>query len=621
MRFLITYFLVLFLFTPLFSQVNTTYQSDVKYTPSLNDVWGYAANGREYALVGLRNAVNIQDVTDPANPIDLGSATGPASTWRDMKTFGSYAYVTNDTNGGILIIDLSNLPNALTASDWSYWNPPIADLGGGQLQNCHNLYIDEFGYCYLAGCNLNNGGIIYLDLFTTPGTPIYVDKGPNVYAHDVYTSNNKMYASEIWVGVVSIYDVSDKSNTDFVNSQSTPNTFTHNAWTGNNETVVYTTDERANAWTVAYDISDPLNIQELDRFRPLATEGTGVFPHNVHVLNDFLVISHYSDGVVIVDASVPSNLIEVGNYDTCDGNCSGAWGAYPFLPSGNILVSDINEGLFVLSPNYVRAARLHGNITDITTGATIFGATVTLNSSQANGESSDLSGDYKTGLAASGTYTVTISKAGYTSQTHTVVLTNGVITTLDVQLGELSLPVDLVSFEAELLKENVVQLDWSATADEAYVDFEIERSTDAKNFDKIYTQRAYSLFEEIKAFSYIDEDAPIGKVYYRIKLLSPDGEFSYTPVKTIENLASKNVFTVFPNPVNTDERLSVLLNSKLQNSTIEMQVFNSTGRMVDRVAIGEEGFVYNLNNYPSGIYLLNFKSNIGVIQTERLVVR
>ena len=62
--------------------------------------------------------------------------------------------------------------------------------------------------------------------------------------------------------------------------------------------------------------------------------------------------SYYCDGVTVVDASDPYNLQEVAYYDTSDsigGTYSGAWWAYPWLPSNNILVTDRQEGLHILS--------------------------------------------------------------------------------------------------------------------------------------------------------------------------------------------------------------------------------------------------------------------------------
>ena len=76
--------------------------------------------------------------------------------------------------------------------------------------------------------------------------------------------------------------------------------------------------------------------------------------HNLIIKDNYVYVSHYHDGLWIWDISNPSNPVVVGNYDTYlpDDHDSyrGAWGVYPLLPSGNILISDMQSGLFVLSP-------------------------------------------------------------------------------------------------------------------------------------------------------------------------------------------------------------------------------------------------------------------------------
>ncbi len=427
------------------AQLNMTYKSHVEYDEDLNDIWGYAApDGREYAIVGLREGVSIIDVTDTENPVIKGNAPGPSSTWRDIKTFGTYAYITNENSDGLLVIDLSNLPSDLTEDDYFYWAPSLPGLG--TLSSCHNIYIDEVGYAYLVGCNLNSGGMLYIDVFTTPGSPEYVAAGPSVYSHDIYVRDNLAYNSEINDGVFSVYDVSDKFNTIDLGDQSTPFDFTHNAWLSDDSNIIFTTDERQNAPVAAYDISDLNNIQELDQFVPLQTLGEGVIPHNVHVWNDWLIISYYTDGCIIVDGSNPDNMIEVGNFDTfipAGTGFSGAWGAYPFLPSGTVLVSDIENGCYILEPNYVRACWLEGNVTDLATNADIQGVTVEIETAELNQGSTGFDGNYKTGLAISGNYNVTFSHPLYLPLTTTATLENGVLTTLDVQLG--ALPTQVVN--------------------------------------------------------------------------------------------------------------------------------------------------------------------------------
>ncbi len=429
----------LFISNVMSAQLNMTYKSEVTYNEALNDIWGYAApDGREYALVGLRNGVSVVDVTDTENPEIKGYADGPSSTWRDMKTFGTFAYVTNETGDGLLVIDLSNLPNQLTDDDYWYWAPEIA---GQTLGSCHNIYIDEVGYAYLVGCEMNQGGPIYVDVFTNPGSPEFVALGPSVYAHDIYVRDNITYNSEIYVGAFTAYDVSDKLNTVTLGSQQTPFNFTHNAWLSDDSNFLFTTDEQADAPVGSYDVSDLNNIQEVDQFRPIETLGEGVIPHNVHVWNDWIIISYYTDGCIIVDGSRPSNLIEVANFDTfipASTGFSGAWGAYPFLPSGTVLVSDIGNGMYVLEPNYVRACWLEGNVTDINTGADISGVTVEIAADQANEGSTANDGFYATGIATSGTYDITFSHPAYESLTVPADLINGEVTILDVQLGALA---------------------------------------------------------------------------------------------------------------------------------------------------------------------------------------
>ena len=168
--------------------------------------------------------------------------------------------------------------------------------------------------------------------------------------------------------------------------QITPFEFTHNAWVSDDNNYAFTTDERANAYLTAYDVSDIGNIRETDRFRPLETEGENVIVHNTHYFNGFLVTSWYTDGVVIVDGSRPDNLVEVANYDTWDGpsgDFNGCWGAYPWLPSGNLLVSDIQSGLYVIGVDYKRACWLEGTVRNSETDQVIPNVNVNIQSAQA----------------------------------------------------------------------------------------------------------------------------------------------------------------------------------------------------------------------------------------------
>ncbi len=431
--------LAFFVSTSLIAQLNMTYVGQYTYNQNLNDVWGYTdANGKEYALVGLRNGVSVLDVSNPASPVQVGYAPGDQSTWRDIKVWGDYAYITCDQgDDGLMVMDLSNLPNGIS---YSFYRPGIT-LNGvtDTLNRAHNIWMDENGIAYIAGPNVSNRGVLFLDVATTPGTPIFLGAEDNAYAHDCYARGDTLYTADIYAGQFSIYDISDKANPIFLGSQTTPSLFAHNLWLSDNGQTLFTTDEKANAYVGAYDVSDPSNIVELDRFRPDSTLGQGVIPHNVHVWNDFLIVSYYTDGCILVDAARPHNLIEVGNFDTYfpqNSGFNGAWGAYPYFPSGLIAVSDIGNGVYLLQPNYVRACYLEGEVTDASNNNPINNANIEIQTTLVNA-SSDINGDYATGFATSGTYTVKYSALGYAPKIETVTLSNGVLTIKDVQLQPL----------------------------------------------------------------------------------------------------------------------------------------------------------------------------------------
>ena len=431
--------LLYFPFSNAQSILNMTQIANVDYDENCNDIWGYVDpdDGHEYAVLGTVLATAILDLEDPANPEEVAYIEGSLSTWRDMKQWGEYIYVTTDSGAdGLLIVNMSNAPDSIT---WEFWTPDLTvGLDTQPLEACHNIYIDEKGFAYLSGCNLSNEAVIILDIHTTPGTPVMVGASDIRYSHDNFARGDTLYSADIFGGVFSISDISDRTNPVELATQSTSFNFTHNIWPSTDGKYVFTTDERANAFVDAYDISDLENIKFLDSYRPKDTEGTGVIPHNTHYHpGGYLVTSWYTDGIIVIDANRPENLVKVANYDTNTDfteGFHGCWGAYPFLPSGLMLASDIENGLFVFGIDFVRASYLEGKITNSVTGTPINNADVEFLATDPNGANSDMIGIYRTGLAQAGTYDVVYSKPGYFPKTINVSIASGEVTIQDVQL-------------------------------------------------------------------------------------------------------------------------------------------------------------------------------------------
>jgi hypothetical protein len=154
-------------------------------------------------------------------------------------------------------------------------------------------------------------------------------------------------------------------------------------------------------------------------------------------MNDYVISSHYRDGLTIHDVSDPSNVILTGYFDSSPlsgSGFNGSWGAWPYLASGNMLIADIEEGLFIVGVTLERAARLEGTVTEFGTGTLLNDVIIEVIGAGLN-ENSDLFGDYATGTSEAGTYSVSFQKGGYITQTISgVSLVNGQTEVLDVEL-------------------------------------------------------------------------------------------------------------------------------------------------------------------------------------------
>ena len=181
-----------------------------------SDIWGWVdpVDGAEYALVGLNDGFACVDVSNPSNPVQQFYISDINSTWRDVKTWGNYAYVTTEANAGLLIVDLTDMTGN---TFWHVSNFVNTSGSSVEFTAAHNLYIDENGICYIFGASSNNGsnpsdGAIFLDVDANPINPVYLGEWDDEYIHDGMARGDTMYAGCINTGDLYIVDVSNKSN-------------------------------------------------------------------------------------------------------------------------------------------------------------------------------------------------------------------------------------------------------------------------------------------------------------------------------------------------------------------------------------------------------------------------
>lgn len=327
---------------------------------SASNIWEYLApDGREYAVIGLRNSTAVVDITDPANPVEVGSVTGFSSTWREVKTYGPFAYISTEASGqGMQILDLRDLPNSVSLAN---------TYTGGGLYTIHTLTIDvQNGYLYLNGSNLANGGLVILDVHTDPIHPIEVGRWSVRYVHDsqivTYPPNHPTYANRqigfLYTGTqgIDIVDVTNKSA--LVNLSHTTYSglaYSHQGWLTPGYQYIYQDDELdeqnnlvANMTTRIFDVSN-LSSPQLVGFYVAPNK---TIDHNLYMRGNYVYESNYRNGLQILDMTNATAPALAGYFDTYPGSNStafnGNWGNTPFLPSGHLILADIERGLFVL---------------------------------------------------------------------------------------------------------------------------------------------------------------------------------------------------------------------------------------------------------------------------------
>ncbi|MCH7489585.1 MAG: choice-of-anchor B family protein [Gemmatimonadetes bacterium] len=344
----------------------------------VSDIWGWTdpQTGREYALVGRTGGAAFVDITDPSAPRYLGFVEANRSGARDLKVYDDHLFFTGDGAGehGLVVFSLARLRDVRDPPETF---EPDATYDG--IASAHNLVIDtDAGFAYavgasgggetcggglhmvdirdplnptFAGCYTDTEGLIYPG--RTHDAQCVVYRGPD----DAYRGREICFASN--ETAIRIVDVTDKSNPIPLSTATYPGlSYVHQGWLTDDQRYFYLNDEldelvgqadRTRTLVLdVTDLDDPLVIGQY--FGP-----DGATDHNLYVKGDRMYQANYQAGLRVIDISDRENPVEIGFFDTTpyDGNppgFNGAWTAYPFFESGTVIVSSMNEGLFLLAP-------------------------------------------------------------------------------------------------------------------------------------------------------------------------------------------------------------------------------------------------------------------------------
>lgn len=330
-------------------------------------IYGWTApSGREYTVIGLRNGNSVVDITNPTAPVQINHIPGPTSDWHENVIMDGYCYAVSDGSGaiGIQIIDLNNADLGSA--------PLVATYDGGTaapLTNVHTIQADPVTKRVYA--NGSNRKFVVFDA-SNPTSLVELGRWQTKYVHDSLIRN---YTSGPWAGRqiaflfcgtsgLYIVDITDPGNMiDLGNTAiwpgATGGTYCHSGSISPDNKYLMINDEfdegdglASSCTTIIIDVQ---NLAAPTRVGEFAS-GVTTIDHNSHLRDGHLFLSAYTGGVRIYNAANPQGLFEVGYFDTYPtsntmGSYAGNWGVYAGYPSGNIVLSDMQRGLFVLDPS------------------------------------------------------------------------------------------------------------------------------------------------------------------------------------------------------------------------------------------------------------------------------
>jgi choice-of-anchor B domain-containing protein len=320
-----------------------------------NEIWGVKAGDREFAVIGSTAGTHFIDVTDPGSLVYTnfvpGAVSGGQIIHRDFHDYAGYLYIVADEGASTLqIVDISNLP----------FTAPVVYESGELIQRTHNIFIDEENarmYAFhTTGTSVGYEAMRIFDL-TDPVFPVLlagygafdgIDFG---HVHDGYVRDNIAFLNCGGDGLF-IVDFTDVQSPQLLKhiGEYPDKGYNHSGWLTDDGHYYYMADENHAFRLKAVDVNNPCEAEVSGTF-DADVENPFAITHNQIVACDYLYTSYYYDGLQVFDISDRENPEKVLQYDTYSGqdeqSYKGAWGIYPLLPSGLILLSDMQEGLFV----------------------------------------------------------------------------------------------------------------------------------------------------------------------------------------------------------------------------------------------------------------------------------
>lgn len=343
---------------------DVTVPAEPAYGIRYNGIWGWDDGlGKEYAIIGATTGVYFIDITNPTSPVEADFVPGRRDSciWREIKTYSHYAYLVSDdaSPNSFQIVDLQYLPDSVS----------VVYDGTSIFERAHTIFVDgnKLYGGIVKGPSFGSTAAMAVFSLNNPVQPSLLRKlntdFPSLLnsnqVHDMFVRNDTVYANCAYDGLFIFKYNSTPNNFTLAASLTTYPSQGYNhssALTADGATLVFMDEVPSGLPVKVLDVSDFSNLTIKSTF----SSNVGPTPHNPFMVGTTCYIAYYQDGLQVYDVSVPTNPVRLGYFDThVQTNMGGpypsppyqgAWGAYPYFPSGRVVVSDMQNGLFVLDP-------------------------------------------------------------------------------------------------------------------------------------------------------------------------------------------------------------------------------------------------------------------------------
>jgi hypothetical protein len=190
----------------------------------------------------------------------------------------------------------------------------------------------------------------------------------------------------------------------------------------------------------------------------------------------------------------------------------------------------------------------------------------------------------------------TLTTAG---TTHTITKTSWSNFSPFAVFSQASLPVELVSFTGKG-QQGKALLTWATASEKNNAGFDIEKSLDGKNFDKIAFVKGNGITTITQNYNFTDYNFT-QNAYYRLKQMDIDGAFEYSKIIALNTEGGKNksVIKSYPNPIS-----DVLTVETSVAETSQLEIIDAVGRVVFKQNVESGNYQISTTSLVKGIYIV-----------------